>query len=91
MKYQQLRGQVRQLWMDHAGGVPLTPVSVKTWVQGRVSDALLEYTDTNAAQVAGHIAYDLHLSPVQTTQMVDWLMFARDCGFATKKEEQKTS
>lgn len=86
MKYQQLRDQIRQLWRDHAGGVPLAPVGVKTWIQERVGDAMMEYTDHNAGELAKHVAFDLRLSPVETVQFVDWLMFARDYGFAAKED-----
>lgn len=89
MKYQQLYGQVRQLWRDHAGGVPLAPVSVKTWIQERTADALLGYSDKNAAEIYKHIAFDLKLSPVETVQFTDWIAFARDYGFATKEEDAK--
>jgi len=84
MKYQQLSGQVKQLWLDHHGGVPLVPVSVKLWIQGRVSDALIEYSDTNVKELYKHLAWDMRLSEIETVQMTDWLSFSRDYGFSVK-------
>lgn len=91
MKYTQLRDGVHKLWMDHAGGVPLAPVDRKTWIQNRMMDALMEYTDASAKHVYAHLAFDFQLSEVQTVQFEDWIAFARDYGFAYQLTEENAT
>lgn len=88
MRYVQLRNQVRQLWADHHGGVPCAPVSYKTWLQTRASDALMEYTDRNAKELYKHLSFDFNMDPIEATQFEDWIDFARQYGFAVKLDAE---
>jgi hypothetical protein len=89
MRYADFREQVWILWRRHRHG-DLVDLVYRQWIEGKVVDVLTRANDSEARELARHVAWDHRLEPFESVHFGDWLGAVREYGFAEVNQKAGT-